>query len=138
MTYLYFKVSDKSTSQSKLSKDLLAISHWAFQRKMQFNPDPNKQAQEVHFSKKTNNESSHPVSFNNTKVVICSSQKHLRIVLDQQLNFNDHIQSKMTKCYKMIGIIKRLSVNIPRDALLRIYKSFIRLHKSLIIYLWET
>ena len=34
----------------------------------------------------------------------------------------------MTKCYKMIGIIKRLSVNIPRDTLLRIYKSFIRPH----------
>ena len=28
----------------------------------------------------------------------------------------------------MIGIIKILSVNIPRDALLRIYKSFIRTH----------
>ena len=68
------------------------------------------------------------MSFNNTKVVRCSSQKHLGLVLDQQLNFNDHIQSKMTKCYKMIGIIKRLSVNTPRDALLRIYKSFIRPH----------
>ena len=32
----------------------------------------------------------------------------------------------MTKCYKMIGIIKTLSVNIPHKALLRIYKSFIR------------
>ena len=42
-------------------------------------------------------------------------------------NGPDHIQSKMTKCYN-IGIIKRLSVNIPRDALLRIYKSFIRPH----------
>ena len=28
----------------------------------------------------------------------------------------------------MIGVIKRLSVNLPRDALLRIYKSFIRAH----------
>ena len=28
----------------------------------------------------------------------------------------------------MIGVIKRLSVNLPRDALLRIYKSFIRPH----------
>ena len=28
----------------------------------------------------------------------------------------------------MIDIIKRLSVNIPRDALWRIYKSFIRPH----------
>ena len=92
---------------------------------MQFNPDPNKQAQEMHFSKKANSIKSLPVTFNNTKVVTCSSQKHLGHALDQQLNFNDHIQSKMTTCYKMIGIIKRSSVNIPRDALLRIYKSFI-------------
>ena len=28
----------------------------------------------------------------------------------------------------MIGVIKRLSVNLPRDALLRNYKSFIRPH----------
>ena len=34
----------------------------------------------------------------------------------------------MAKCYKMIGIIERLSVNIPRDALLRIYESFIKPH----------
>ena len=81
---------------------------------MQFNPDPNKQVQEVYFSKKTNNVSLHPGSFNNTKVVNCSSQKHLGLVFGQQLNFNDHIQSKMTNCYRMVGIIKRLSVNIPR------------------------
>ena len=34
----------------------------------------------------------------------------------------------MTKSYKRIDIIKRSSVNILRDALLRIYKSFIRPH----------
>ena len=32
----------------------------------------------------------------------------------------------MNKRYKMIEIIKRLSVNILRDVLLRIYKLFIR------------
>ena len=91
---LFSHVSDKSTSQGELNKDFQAISNWVFQRKMQFNPDPNKQTQEVYFSKKTNNKvSSHPVSFNNTKVVTCSSQKDLGLVLLQQLNFNDHIQS---------------------------------------------
>ena len=34
----------------------------------------------------------------------------------------------MNKSYKRIDIIKRSSVNILRDALLRIYKSFIRPH----------
>ena len=37
-------------------------------------------------------------------------------------------RAKHHKCYKMIGIIKRLWVNIPRDALIRIYNSFIRPH----------
>ena len=126
--FLFSHVSDKSTSQNELNKDLQAISNWTSQWKMQFNPDLKIQAQEEYFSKKANNVSSLPVTFSNTKVVTCSSQKHLGLVLDQQLNFNNHIKSKMTKCYKMIGITKRLPVNIPRDALLRIYKSLIRTH----------
>ena len=36
----------------------------------------------------------------------------LGLVLDQQLNFIDHIQSKTTKCFEIIAIIKRLSLNI--------------------------
>ena len=32
----------------------------------------------------------------------------------------------MNKSYKMIRVIKRLPVNLPRDALLRIYESFIK------------
>ena len=68
MTYLYFNVYDKSTSQSELNKGLLANSNKTFQWKMQFNPDPNKQAQEVYFSKKINNVNSHPLSFNNKKL----------------------------------------------------------------------
>ena len=34
---------------------------------MQFNPDYNKQAQKIYFSKKSNNENFHPVTFNNNK-----------------------------------------------------------------------
>ena len=68
-----------------------------------------------------------PVTFNNVKVVTCSTHKHLGVLLDKRLSFNEHIQSKMNECYKMIGV-KRLSVNLPRDVLLRIYKSFIRPH----------
>ena len=127
-TSLFSHVFDKYKSQSELNNVLQIMSSWAFQWKMQFNPDPNKQAQEVYFSKKSNNENSLPVTFNNAKVVTCSIHKHLGLLLDKRLSFNEHIQSKMNKCYKMIGIIKRLSANFPRHALLRIYKSFIRPH----------
>ena len=58
----------------------------------------------------------------------CSIQKHLGIHLDEKLNFNHHVKEKITKTNKGIGVIKKLSNTLPRDALLTIYKSFVRPH----------
>ena len=52
--------------------------------------------------------------------------KHLGMLLDSRLNFNEHVQSETNKCYKIIGLIKKLSLHLPREALLRIYTSFVR------------
>ena len=60
-----------------MNNDLQAISNWTFQWKMQFKPDPNKQTQEVYFSKKSINKNSLSAKFNNAKVVTCSTHKHL-------------------------------------------------------------
>ena len=46
-TSLFSIVQNVNTSASHLNNDLSKISNWAFQWKMSFNPDPNKQAQEV-------------------------------------------------------------------------------------------
>ena len=43
-TYLFSKVYDTNKSLSELNADLEKISYWAYQWKMQFNPDPSKQA----------------------------------------------------------------------------------------------
>ena len=48
------------------------------------------------------------------------------MLLDSRLNFNEHVHSKTNKCYKIIGLIKKLSIHLPREALLGIYKSFVR------------
>ena len=64
------------TSASNLNDDLVKISCWAYQLKMQFNPDPNKQANEVIFSrkKKSNNFSHPPIKFNNNDISKCPYQ----------------------------------------------------------------
>ena len=49
-------------------------------------------------------------------------------MLDEWLNFTEHINSKISKCGKLIEIIEKLFISFPRNALLRIYKSFIRPH----------
>ena len=45
-----------------------------------------------------------------------------------KLDFNIHVNDKMKKCQKIKGLIKRLSVIVPRKTLLNFYKSFIRTH----------
>ena len=49
-TSLFSKVLDVNKSVIELNADLEKINQWAYQWKMQFNPDPNKQANEVIFS----------------------------------------------------------------------------------------
>ena len=69
-----------------------------------------------------------PVLFNNIPVKRCSIQKHLVINLDEKLSFNYHVKEKITKGNKGIGVIKKLSNTLSRDALFTIEKSFLRLH----------
>ena len=80
-TSIFSKVFDKNSSQNILNNDLSIISEWAFQWKMQFNPDPNKQANDIYFSRKSNAGVYLPVDFNNSPVQLCESHKHLGIVL---------------------------------------------------------
>ena len=60
---------------------------------MQINPDPNKQATGVIFSRKSDskNFSYTPIKSNVTNITECPRQKHLRIVLVLKLNFNTRV-----------------------------------------------
>ena len=96
---------------------------------MIFNPDHlSKQKQEVIFSRKTNKISHPTTTFHTVPVARTSCQKHIRLHLDEKLNFNQHISIKISKASKGIGIIKRLSHILPKKSLLTINKYFIRPH----------
>ena len=82
-TSLFSFVHDKYVSRDELNSYLKKISDLAVQWKMKFNPDPNKQAQELYFSNRINEDSSLSITFNNSKVETASSQKHLGIILDE-------------------------------------------------------
>ena len=52
----FYKVFHKHVSRATLNKDLKFINNWTFQWKMQFNPDRNKQDEELYFSEKAGNQ----------------------------------------------------------------------------------
>ena len=67
-----------------------------------------------------------PLHFNIANVQVADSQKHLGFVFDFKLNFNEHMEQKITKCNKIAGLMKKLSQFLFRKSLLTIYKYFIR------------
>ena len=56
-----------------------------------FNPDPNKQYQELIFSRKLKKVCHPPLRFNNNNVSEAPSQKNLGLTLDNRLTFDEHL-----------------------------------------------
>ena len=75
---------------------------------MSFNPDPNKQAQEVIFSRKLNKPNHPSLNFNNTVVIQSKNHKHLGMILNTKLYFQEHLKDKLIKISKTIGLLKNI------------------------------
>ena len=127
-TSLFSTVHDSNNCARLLNSDLLLIQNWALQWKMSFNPDPSKQAQEVIFSRKINKPIHPQLFFNENIINSIPHQKHLGIILDQKLNFQEHINSILSKVNRSIGLLRKLNSVLSRSSLMTIYKSFIRPH----------
>ena len=125
-TSLFTIVKDKNESANILNNDLQSISTWAYNWKMLFNPDPKKPAQEVLFSRKYQLQTHPTISLNNVQVERTTSQKHLGVILDEKLNFKQHVDSAISKVNKGISLIKKLRYTLPRKSLITIYKVFLR------------
>ena len=57
-----------------------------------------------------------------------NDQKHLGLILDQGLSFEKHLNEKITKAKKNIGLIKHLSKYLPLKTLDQMYKALVRPH----------
>ena len=97
-TSLFNVVKDKNESANILNND------W----KVLFNPDSSKPTQEVLFSRKKKIQVHPTIILNNVQVKRVSYQKHLGILLDEKLNFKQHIDSAISKVNKGISVIKKL------------------------------
>ena len=125
-TSLFSVANNIHTSATTLSQDLKAITNWAFQWKMIFNPALSKQAQEVIFSRKIKKLLHPTLLFNNIPLNNSLFQKHLGLTLDIKLNFPEHIKSITKKISKTMGLLRKFQQILPRSTLLTIYKTFIR------------
>ena len=111
-----------------MNNDLSKKKNWAFQWKRSFNPDPSKQAHEDIFTLKVQKTCHLSIYFNNESVKQVLSQKHLGMIFDSKLNFQEHLKNILNKVNKAIGLLGKLQTILLRGTLLTIYKSFVIPH----------
>ena len=117
-TSLFSVVHNIATSSCDLNYDLNRVREWKF--KMSFNPKPWKLAQEVIFTCKLQN--------NESFVEETCIQKHLGMLLDFRLDFQEHWKSLLKKVNKTVALLRKFQNILPRSTLLTIYKCFVRTH----------
>ena len=64
--------------------------------------------------------------FNSNQVNKASSQKHLGIIFDESLSFEEYLKTISVKTNKTLYLLRKLQNILPRAALITLYKSFIR------------
>ena len=95
---------------------------------MEFNSDPTKQATEVLISCKKASLNHPHLIFNGTSVVKVNEQKHLGLILQPGLSFEKHLNEKIIKAEKIIGVLKHLSKFLSLKSLDQMYKALVRSH----------
>ena len=105
-TSLFSVVHNIATSSCDLNYDLNRVREWKF--KMSFNPKPWKLAQEVIFTCKLQN--------NESFVEETCIQKHLGMLLDFRLDFQEHWKSLLKKLNKTVALLRKFQNALPRSA----------------------
>ena len=102
--------SNKNNSKSQLKPDLAKVKNWTFQLNI-FEAWSKEANHRSCFSNKHDKESYPSLQFNSTDVQMADSQKQLGLILDSKLTFSEHIESKITKSNKIIGVSEKTFFN---------------------------
>ena len=82
-TSLFTVVQDSNSAANDMNHDLELIRQWAHDWRMSFNPDPQKQAVELIFSRKKIKADHPELYFNNSPVMKVDEHKHLGIIVQE-------------------------------------------------------
>ena len=67
-----------------------------------------------------------------------ATQKHLGMILESKLSFENHLQSVFSRVNKIIGLLRIFQPTLPRKSQVTTYKSFNRPHLDYgdVVYDW--
>jgi hypothetical protein len=115
-------IENHVASYAKLNRDLTKLTTWANKWLVTFNPSKTVFLQ---VSRKLNPAPKPILIMNGTKIKEVTSHKHIGLTINQTLTWSDHISQVVHKASKCIGLLQRISRDVPRQCLETLYKSMI-------------
>ena len=117
----YLTYRGLNTASIKLNEELANMDQWVCANKLSLN------AGKTSFTifSTVNNSIIPDITIRNSKIGLVHSQKFLGLILDNKLNFKDHIDKISNKVKSINGIIWKLSHYVPQPILRKVYDSLI-------------
>jgi hypothetical protein len=115
-------IENHVASYAKLNRDLTRLTIWANKWIVTFNPSKTVFLQ---VSRKLNPAPKPILKMNGTQIKEVTSHKHLGLTINQTLTWSDHTSQVVSKAAKCIGLLQRISREVPRQCLETLYKSMI-------------
>ena len=116
-------IEDHLLSYSKLNRDLKRLSTWSDKWLVTFNATKTVYLQ---VSRKLQPCPKPILKLHGQEIKEVHTHKHLGLTFNNTLTWTDHISSLVTKASRCIGLLKRLSRDVPRQCTEILYKSMIR------------
>jgi hypothetical protein len=110
-------------SYAKLNRDLNRLSSWAKKWMVTFNATKTVYLQ---VTRKINPAPKPILRLNGVVVREVLTHKHLGLTFNGTLSWADHISQVVTKAARCIGLLRRISRDVPRQCLEILYKAMIR------------
>jgi hypothetical protein len=116
-------IENYNESYAKLNRDLTRLSLWANKWLITFNAA---KTVYIQISRKVFPAPKPVLRLNGVIVKEVPTHKHLGLTFNQSLTWTDHINNLISKGAKCVGLLRRISRDVPRECLEILYKSMIR------------
>ena len=128
-TKIFCKILDDGSSS--LQEDLNKLQKWSDMWLLKFHPDKCK-VMKIHRGNKENNRKYYMKKINSlteeNELEQVLKEKDLGIITDEKLKFEEHIQTKVNKATKVMGMIRRSFMTLDAEMFRKLFTALVRPH----------
>ena len=134
-TTLFYSDKTNPETENLLNTELSKVSDWLAANKLSLNVDKSN-FMHFHFGKKK--KITLNISLDDRSVTEKTVTKYLGTLIDNKLNWKQHIQHIHSKLSKAIGIISKVRYYAPQNIPIKLYHSFVQSHIDYNILNWSS